>query len=206
MNNDDNVEVDEIEFTKRVRAGDQDALAILFEIYKPRLQNAIGLRLDHRLRGRIDEQDVLQEVYLDLASRLEHFAGQMELSVLVWMRLAVKDRLISLHRMHIQAIKRDARREVSIHQQATDSSSADIAATLAESMTSVGGKVAKTEVVELILKTLESLDDSDRECIIMRNIEGLTNQEVSEELGLSVNGASSRYTRALAKLKNKFTE
>ena len=55
---------------QRALAGDESALAALFDGYRDRLRKMIRLRLDRRLSGRVDSSDVLQEAYLDVR-RLE---------------------------------------------------------------------------------------------------------------------------------------
>ncbi len=52
---------------QRALAGDEDALAELFDMHRPRLERMVNLRMDHRLHARIDASDVLQEAYIDLA-------------------------------------------------------------------------------------------------------------------------------------------
>jgi hypothetical protein len=49
--------------------GDCGALAELFQRYRARLEQMVLLRMDRRLRGRLDPADVLQEAYLDVADR-----------------------------------------------------------------------------------------------------------------------------------------
>jgi RNA polymerase sigma-70 factor (ECF subfamily) len=53
----------------RARGGDQQALAELFALYRERLRRMVHLRLDHRLQGRVDPSDVVQDAYLILARR-----------------------------------------------------------------------------------------------------------------------------------------
>lgn len=190
---------------EKTRLGDQTALAELFEVYRKRLTRMVVMRIDKRLKGRVDEHDVLQEAFLDLSNRISSFANYPDMSAYVWMRLAVKDRLIALHRKHIQAEKRDARREVSIFQKANpDGSSAEIAGTLAESFSSIGGKVVRAEATEMLQATLSSMDATDREIILMRTFEGMSNLEAAQALGLTPNGASSRFTRAMSRLQKDF--
>jgi RNA polymerase sigma-70 factor, ECF subfamily len=51
------------------------ALAELFARYRERLRRMIRLRLDHRLGGRLDPSDVLQETYFDVSRRFPEFAA-----------------------------------------------------------------------------------------------------------------------------------
>lgn len=190
------------ELVDRLRQGEQAALAELFELNRDRLLRMVSIRMDRRLSGRVDEADVLQEAYLTLSQKIDNFAEYPDMSPYVWMRLTVNDRLIALHRKHIQAGKRDARREVSMSQKANpDESSAEIAATLADSFSSVGGKAARAEVTKMIKATLDCMEEKDREIILMRIFEGMSNAEAAQALGLSPNGASSRFSRAMDRLQ-----
>jgi DNA-directed RNA polymerase specialized sigma24 family protein len=56
---------------ERLRAGDRRALAELFDRYRDRLRRMVALRMDPRLRARLDAADVLQEAYLEQLSRSE---------------------------------------------------------------------------------------------------------------------------------------
>ena len=46
---------------EQLRGGDRQALATLFEKYRDRLRRMVELRLEQRLRARIDASDVVQE-------------------------------------------------------------------------------------------------------------------------------------------------
>ena len=45
---------------KRLRGGDQEALAALFALHRDRLRRMVSWRLDPRLNGRLDPSDVLR--------------------------------------------------------------------------------------------------------------------------------------------------
>jgi RNA polymerase sigma-70 factor, ECF subfamily len=45
------------------------------------------------------------------------------------------------------------------------------------------------------------LDETDREVILMRHVEQLSNQEVAQSLGLSEPAAGMRYLRAIRRLR-----
>ena len=190
------------ELVKRLKDQDHTALAELFEINRDRLSRMVAIRMDRRLKGRIDATDVLQEAYMILSQKIGNFADYPDMSPYVWMRLTVNDRLIALHRKHIQAGKRDARKEISMSQKANpDESSAEIVDTLADTVSSVGGKVARAEVTKMIKATLECMEDKDREIILMRIFEGMSNAEAAQALNLTANGASSRFSRAMDRLQ-----
>jgi RNA polymerase sigma-70 factor (ECF subfamily) len=100
---------------ERAKAGDQHALAALFDRYRERLHKMVRLRLDRRLSGRIDTSDVLQDAYLDVARRFPEYLAAPSVPFYIWLRSLTGNRLVDLHRHHLGAEMRDAGREVSIH-------------------------------------------------------------------------------------------
>src|SRR5579884_1180068 len=101
---------------RRARAGDHQALAELFSRHRDRLRQMVRLRLDRRLRGRLDASDVLQEAYLDLAERLPDYAQKPTMPFYLWLRFLTGQKLIDLHRRHLGAKMRAASQEVSLYQ------------------------------------------------------------------------------------------
>ena len=61
--------------------------------------------------------------------------------------------------------------------------------------------VAKAEMRAKLQEKLDMLDPLDREMISLRHFEQLSNREIAEVLEMSVSGASSRYLRAVKRLK-----
>ncbi len=52
---------------EQVEAGDQRAFDALFARHRPYIRRVVGLRLDPRLRPRVDPSDVVQETHLEAA-------------------------------------------------------------------------------------------------------------------------------------------
>ena len=53
---------------------------------------------------------------------------------------------------------------------------------------------------------LSTMDDHDREIVLMRHFEQLSNQDVAQALGLTEPAASMRYLRAIRKLRKMLAE
>ncbi len=51
----------------RLECGDHEALAVLFSMHRERLLRMVNFRMDRRLPGRVDADDVLQEAYVAAA-------------------------------------------------------------------------------------------------------------------------------------------
>ncbi|MEO1523965.1 MAG: sigma-70 family RNA polymerase sigma factor [Planctomycetota bacterium] len=189
---------------ERVLAGDEDALGQLFEALRESMLRVVQARLHPSLLGRVDPADVLQDAYIDLKTKLPSFvARDSPMSPFVWIRLVVKERVLLTHRRHLFVAGRDARREANLAQESTASSSSSNALhhCLVSRMSTIGGRLIREEMSTALLKAIESLNDPDREIITMRIFEELTNAETAEILELSENGASSRFVRAMTRLK-----
>jgi len=184
-----------------VREGDQQALAQLFDRNRKRLRQIIATRLDARLRGRVDPSDVLQEAFVDLAKRLPNFASRIEhMSIFVWMRLVATERVLATHREHLAAKKRDARREQKFRVNKNSATSMCLAENMLANFSSPDDHIERKELQRILMETLDSMEQVDQEIILMRAFEDLSNGEAAESLGISANGASNRYVRAMSRL------
>jgi len=187
---------------QRAIAGDQLALADLFDRYRDRLKRMIRLRLDRRLSARVDPSDVLQDAYLDMVQQLPSYHRNPDMPFFVWLRLTAGQRLQRIHRQHLGAAARDAVREVSLHRGAMpQASSESLAAQLLGHFTSASRAVIRAEMQRQLQAVLSDMEPVDHEIIALRHFEELTNQETAAILGLSKTAASNRYVRALARLQ-----
>lgn len=186
----------------RVIAGDRLALAELFEGYRPRLWRIVRFRLHPRLQGRIDADDVLQDAWLRAEQRIGSFITEASQSCFVWFRMIVTQALVDLHRRHLGADKRDARRECSIDGRWSPESTVNsLSFHLADSLPSPSSAAAKIESAEQLDGALAELSDLDREVLVLRHFEELTNSETAIVLGITEQAASMRYVRALERLR-----
>ena len=185
------------------RVGDRLALPELLERHRDRLRRMVDLRLDWRLRGRLDPSDVVQEAYLDVASRLDDYLRDPKLPPFLWLRLIVGERLTNLHRHHLGFKMRDAGREVSLYREALpEASSAALASMLLGRHTSPTQAALRAERMLRVQEALNSLDPVDREVLALRHFEQLSRAETAQVLGIAEAAAAKRYIRALKRLKD----
>jgi RNA polymerase sigma-70 factor (ECF subfamily) len=188
---------------RRARAGDEPALAELFARHCPRLRRMVSLRLDHRLAGRLDPSDVLQEAYLDVARRFPEYAANPALPFYPWLRVLTGQKLIDLHRHHLGAKMRDAGQEVSLYRKALPPvSSASLAQQLLGGLTSPTQAAIRTELQLRLQEVLNGMDPLDREVLVLRHFEELSNSETAAVLDIQKSAASRRYARALQRLRD----
>lgn len=186
----------------RLKAGDEQALADAFSLHRERLWRTVYFRLDRRLLGRVDPDDVLQESYLNAAARVRHFQEDSPGSLFVWLRMIVSQTMVDVHRRHVGAQRRDAGREVALGRGGSmPSTSSFIASRLAASLTSPSQAAIREETAHRLEGALEQMDPIDREVLALRHFEELTNREVAEVLGIQQKAASIRYVRALKRFR-----
>jgi len=190
------------ELLRRVKEGDQQALADLFSLHRDRLWRIVNFRLDSRLLGRVDADDILQEAYLAAAQRIEHYLDDSTQTFFIWLRLISQQTLIDVHRRHLGAKMRDASREMSIHAHYAQATSMSIASQLLGNFTSPSQVAMRDEVAAQLDKAIESMEPIDREVLALRHFEELSNSEVAEVLEIQQKAASIRYVRALKRLKD----
>ena len=172
-----------------------------FSEQRETLWKAVYFRLDHRLCGRIDPDDVLQEAWLDANKRLGQFVDQQDSwTMRVWIKVILRQTLINVHRRHFSSKKRDASRE-----QRTAHSDGTTTPAIAEQFagrTSTPSKVVmKKESAAKLEQAMETMRLNDQAVLRLRHFEDLTNKEVAERLGISEKAASIRYVRALERLR-----
>src|SRR2546421_165963 len=144
------------EVLDRAAADDPAAVGELFHRHRERLRRMIRLRLDHRLQGRLDPSDVLQEAFLEYARALPEYVKRPEVPFYLWLRCIAGRKLHALHRKHLGTRMRDAGREISLHHGALPgASSASLAAQLLGKLTTPSEAMHRAEVQLRIQEALE---------------------------------------------------
>jgi RNA polymerase sigma-70 factor (ECF subfamily) len=180
----------------------EEAAAELFDRYRDRLLRMIALRMDPRIVGKVDGEDVLQDAFVAGVRRIQGYLERPSVPPFVWVRQITTQVLIDTHRRYLKAQKRDARQEVAIdHGQPSGANSAFLATELAGSLTSPSECAVREETIFALRDALERLAEIDREVLVLRHLEDLTNNEVAEVLGIDKYAASKRYLRALTRLR-----
>jgi RNA polymerase sigma-70 factor (ECF subfamily) len=186
----------------RVRRGDAVAVERLLAQQREPVRRMISLRLDPAIAARVDASDVVQEVLLEASRRLNDYLRAPAMPFHLWLRHLARDHLIDAHRRHRQAQRRGVDREQPLNRAALASrSSLQLAAQLCDQERTPASAAIQQELERRLQAALDELNEDDREVILMRHYEDLSNQEVAAELGLSEAAASMRYLRALRRLR-----
>jgi RNA polymerase sigma-70 factor (ECF subfamily) len=182
--------------------GEEVSRGPLLERHRDRLRRMVALRLDPRLRGRVDPSDVIQEAFLEAVARLPEYARGPTMPFFLWLRLIAGQRLRIVHRRHLGVRARDAGREVPLGGGAFPEASSDaLAARLADGGPGPSEIARRAEREERLRSAIEGLDPADREVLALRHFEQLTNAEAARVLGVSEAAAGQRHFRAVRRLK-----
>lgn len=190
------------EVLQRLEGDGDNAVAELFSMHRERLLKLVTFRLDARLKGRVDPDDILQEAYLDAAQRIRHFTANPVTTIFVWFRLIVMQTMTNVHRRHLGTKMRDASLEAPKKRQSDSGSTvASITQHLTGHLTSPSQAAIREEQTRQLMESLEDLAELDREILALRHFEELTNAEAAEVLGIEAKTASVRYFRAIRRLR-----
>ena len=192
----------EKELIEKAAKGDSGAIGNLLTRHSQRIKRMLAVRLDPRIRARLDESDVYQELQIEATRRLPEFLAERSVSFFVWMRYLAKQKLAELTRRHLQIQSRDPRREQRSFRSDRNASSIALASFLIGNVTSPSMQVAREEMKGIIENAIQSLDQIDREILLLRHAEHLSTAEAAVELTISANTCRQRYWRALKRLKS----
>jgi RNA polymerase sigma-70 factor (ECF subfamily) len=186
----------------RARAGQPAAVDRLLDVHREPLRRMIGLRLDPALAARIDASDIVQDVLLEAHRRLEDYLRHPTMPFRLWLRHIAQDHIIDAHRRHRQAQRRSLDREQPLVPAVlADHSSLELAAQLLDHERTPASEAIQRELQRKLDAAIADLDEDDREVILLRHREQLSNQQVAEALGLSEAASSMRYLRAIRRLR-----
>lgn len=187
---------------QRLADGDATVFGELFTIHRPRLWQIVHFRLSDKIRGRVDPDDVVQEVFLDAEKRLRHYIDGDFPSLFLWLRLVVGQTLSKIHRTHLGTESRSVLREASAARSGLwGNTSLCLSLRFIAHLTSPSQVLAKGELIGEVRQALDNMSEMDQEVLALRHFEELTNQEVAIELGIQPKAASIRYMRALERLR-----
>ena len=184
------------------RSGDRDAFGELIEHFRPRLKQLIEVRLDRRLRKRLDASDVLQEMFVRGGGTVDHLLAYAEVSPYLWLRQIAIWKLLEIQRKHFGSKRRDPRAVQPAYFDQDDSKF--VANWLVDSITSPSNMAAREELLRRLNNAIEELEPIDREILLLRHCEQMSRTEAAAAIGISVSAAAKRYFRAIQRIRFAF--
>jgi len=189
---------EDLTLVERLRHGDTTALEILMVRYADRVY-----RLAHGITGNAaDAEEVVQDVFLTIFRKIHTFEGRAALGSWIY-RVTTNAALIKRR-------CRRADREVPLEPQLPaflldGHQAGDPAFLKADWSQTPEADLLSKETREILHQAVADLPDQYRAVVVLRDVQGLSNEEVAEAVGESVPCVKSRLHRARMALREQLT-
>lgn len=165
------------ELVERARGGDLDAFAELVSRFEPRVRAVLWRLLDDDR----DLEEATQDTFVQAWRSLGRFRGQARVSTWLY-RIAVNE-----------ALQRRRRKRLP---------ETELEETAAEPVDTS----ERAELSRFLAARIRELPADHRAALVLRDLEGLSNQEVADVLGISLAAAKSRIHRARMQIRAELEE
>ena len=177
---------------ERAVAGDQKAFGLLVIKYQRRIQRLIG-----RMVRDVDlVEDIAQETFIRAYRALAQFRGEAQFYTWLY-RIAV-----NTAKKALMDLKRNPTVSENAYKSADDDETSAIENELTSSETP-DAVLASKEIAEIINTAMEALPEELRQAITLREIEGLSYEEIAEVMNCPIGTVRSRIFRAREAISEK---
>jgi len=177
----------------RLRAGDAEAFDAVFHQHVNQVYRQ-ALRL---LGNEADAEDVVQEVFLAVHNKAKTFRGQAEFSTWLY-RLTVNTALSRLRRQ-----KRSKEVLYDDYLPKFQKDGHHLVRPVVDWSNDIDERSANRELQQILTQALNQLKPVDKAVVVMSDLEGFSDREIANTLGLSVAAVKTRLHRARLFLRGK---
>ncbi|HYH63111.1 MAG TPA: sigma-70 family RNA polymerase sigma factor [Urbifossiella sp.] len=177
-----------------------DGLGRLLERYRNYLTLLARVQIGRRLRGKADPADLVQDTFLEAHRYFDRFQGEVEPVLLAWLRRVLASQTARLVRRYGGTQARDVDLERTLERE-LDSSSDQLDRGIVDRGESPSGAAVRREQAVLLADALARLQPDYREVIVLRQMEGLSFDEVAGRMGRSVDAVQKLWVRGLYQLR-----
>lgn len=179
----------EQDLIKKAQEGNAEAFEQLIADYEKRILNYC-----FRMLGNLsDAEDAAQEVFVKVYRFIDSFNGQSSFST--WLYRIASNVCLDL----LRKAKRQPKDTVSIHQENEEGESYSIA--IEDTEPDPYERAQLSEAQRVLKEALNQLSDEHKQVVILRDIEGLSYEEIAEAMGIAPGTVKSRLNRARQVLK-----
>ncbi len=188
---------DDLTLVKRVRSGDQRAFKLLVERYQRKVY-AVALGM---LRDKEESMDVSQEAFVKVYKYLDHFKGDS--SFYTWLYRITVNICIDVIRRKGTAKGDHVEFDETV---AMDSAEANIGALGSRLGTNPQKSALRKELAEKIQEALQQVPEKHRAILLLREVEGLSYEDLARTLEIPKGTVMSRLFHARAKVQKILSE
>ena len=162
------------------------------------------LKLDRKLRGKLDASDIVQQTLLEAHEALASFRGDDVAAQAAWLRQILARNLANAVRDLTRA-KRDVRKERSL-QADLDNSASHMEGWLAARQSSPSQKLERHERALQLAEALAQLPEAQRDAVVLRHFQGLSLADIAEQLDCTTAAVTGLLHRGLKNLRKSLTD
>ena len=179
--------------------GEREQLGTLMQSYRNYLTLLARTQMGRQIQARVSPSDVVQETMLEALQGFDGFRGSTEREFVVWLRQILINNLMRFVETHVRTAKRDVRREIPMEQgfPTMDGTAEGLNQLAARAMSSPSAAANRREIGVVVADCLAKLPAHYREVIVLRNLRGLSFEEVAREMGRSVGSVRMLWMRAI---------
>lgn len=187
------------------KKGDEAALYQLYSVYGERIRRIIRLRLDKKLRPKLDSIDVVQDALILALEGLENFTYKNEGDFLRWLSTIAENKLHDIvDKFHTD--KRDVHKEIPFKIEGRSTMGGSIGAAEPMRTTTPSVITCRKEALDKLEQALDNLRPEYKQVIVLKKIEGLSHAEIAERLGKNSGAVRMLLARAMAALTIAYGE
>jgi RNA polymerase sigma-70 factor (ECF subfamily) len=179
------------------RRGDAQSLGKLLDSYRPYVRVVVHALRDPRLRGKVDDSDLIQDALLEAHRGFAAFRGETTAEFAVWLRRIIVRTAGKAQRHFAGTGKRDPDRE-----RPTD----DLANLVADSDRSPSASAIRHEEAARMAVALARLPEDMQQVLLGRHVDGLSHAALAERLGRTEQAVRMLYVRAVRRLREEYRE
>lgn len=184
--------IDDLTLVKRSRDGDQTAFKLLVERYQRKVYSvALGM-----VRDREEARDIAQEAFAKVYKYLDHFKGDS--SFYTWLYRVTVNICIDFLRRHGSHKGEHVEFDET---QAMDSAEANIGALGSKLGTNPQKSLLRKELAAKIEEALQEVPEKHRAILLLREIEGMSYDDLARTLDIPKGTVMSRLFHARAKMQ-----
>jgi len=183
--------------------GDELALNQLCSVYAERVKWMVRIRMNKKMRSKLESVDLVQEVLIHALSGLENFTYQNEGDFVRWLSKITENAFYdNLDKLY--AGKRDIRNEVRLDAFKSSTTGRFKGILGPIDATTPSAIMSKREDLARLEKAIDKLKPKYREVILLAKIEQLSYSQIGEKLGVSAAAVKMLVSRAIVELASAF--
>lgn len=188
---------DDLTLVKRVRSGDQRAFRLLVERYQRKVYGvALGM-----LKDKEEARDVAQEAFIKVYRYIDHFKG--DASFYTWLYRITVNVCIDVIRKrrggHGEAVEFDESLPMDVNE-------ANLGVLGSRLGTNPQKGALRRELAEKIQEALEQVPEKHRAILLLREVEGMSYEDLARTLEIPKGTVMSRLFHARAKVQKILNE